>query len=476
MSKLPTVQVRFRAAPRALDAPARALLIGPLETTGTATADTPVRIVNGSDGAAFFGSSEMQDAIDLWFQSRASRDIELWAMGVDASTWTANTWEVTFTGTATASGTTVFRFGEYTVNLDIAKDDDQNAVATKFAAALTASIAPVAGVVDGVNLNQVNVTSAYLGAHTQRFPLSFDLYRDRGERGVAGVTAAIVNNADATGTPTFSSANLVEAYDYYLSPFRLTGWLDAVETWLDAGWEDRNNFAVHLVPLADTQANLVTFGDARQDKHTSYLPISNAPLFELSAAVAYLDAIARQQEGEGTANISGQRMPVPLLPAFTVALDGATLLDNGLTAIRAVRTTVTIVRAVVSYRENDQGAEDLVQFDLGIVLALAEYGNRLASYGESIQGKAIVADNTPLTPVTAKKAITENQVLGDVREINKQAWREAIIYAESEDAVSSVVTAITVTEDAGRKTGFQVDLDPELVRAVLFFGVLVQYR
>jgi phage tail sheath gpL-like len=474
--KTPTVSVRFVAAPRALDAPVRALLIGPKNSTGTATTNTPTKIVDAADGAALFGVSEMADAISLWFQSRASQTIELYGMGVDLSAGTGQAWTATFTATAAEeSGTMVFRFGSYTLNFDVTEGDDEDAIATAFAAAVTASTLPLTAAVDGVNANEVDLVTTYKGAHGARFPISFDLYRDRGERGVAGVSVVIAASTAGTGDPTFSSTLILDDYQYYLTPFRTTGWLDDLEVWITAGWDDRNNFARALVPLAGAQSALVTFGDARNDKHVSYFPISNAPMTELEAAVTYLDAIVRQTQLEGTANISGQGMPVPLLPAFTTQITSETVLDVGLSALRSVRTSVTVIRAVMSYREADNGAEDLVQFDLGTIQALAELGDRLASYGQTVLGKAIVAANTPLTPLVARKAISTDGILGEVRELLKAAWREALVFADSEDAVSDIVTSIEITEESGRKTGFSLILDPEMVRHVTVFDALVQY-
>jgi phage tail sheath gpL-like len=475
-NKTPTVSVRFVAAPRALDAPQRALLIGPKNTGGTATTNTPTKIVDAADGAALFGTSEMQDAITLWFRSRALQGIELYGMGVDLSAGTGQAWTVTFMGTATESGTQVYRFGNYVLNFTITEGDDGDACATAFAAAVTASTLPATAAVDGVTTNEVDFTTTYKGAHGARFPFSVDLYRDRGERGVAGITTVIAAGTAGTGDPTFSSTAILDDFQYYLSPFRTTAWLDALEVWLTAGWDDRNNFARALVPLAGASGALVTFGDARNDKHVSYLDISNAPIFELSAAVAYLDAILRQTDLEGTANISGQAMPFPLLPPFTTAHDSETILDAGITPLRSVRTSVTAVRAVMSYREADSGAEDLVQFDLGTVQALAELGDRLASYGQTVLGKAIVAAGTPLTPLVARKAITTDGIRAEVQELLKAASREALIFGATDEDIAAVVTSVEVSEEAGLKTGFDLVLDPEIVRHVIVFEALAQYR
>jgi phage tail sheath gpL-like len=224
------------------------------------------------------------------------------------------------------------------------------------------------------------------------------------------------------------------------------------------------------------QASVVAFGDLRNDRHTSYVATSDSPDLEAYTSVAMLASIRDAIETHGTPNISGQgeRHPVPIRP-FTVTHDSELLLQAGITPLRASGTTVTAVRFVASYREDTLGNEDLSQFDIGTVLSLIETGNRLKAEFQRHLGKAIVADGTPLSSIIAAVAISSEQLVGVVGEVLKGLWRDAILYGADEATIEQVVTSVTVLETGGRANGYQVVLDPTIVRRVIFLQALVRY-
>lgn len=476
-SKVPSVSVRFEAAKKALEGPAQVLVLGPIGAGGTASPGTVFKVIDEADTAAMVGDSEINDAVALWFDANLQQRYDLYVLGYDTTGWAANTWKITVAaGTAAASGTINIRFGEHHVPVAVAKDDDQDAVATKITAALTASQAPLAAVVNGVNANEVDITSDYVGLHTQRIPLSVDLYRDRGELGVDGITTSITNNADGSGEPAFSATPITEAYDWYLHTFRGTAYLDALETHLQARWDQKNDFAHAVLALAGSPSSVTTFGDARNDAHHTYVGISDAPMFELSAAVAFLDGVERQIRSENKPNISGQRMTLPRMPVFPTALDVEALLDAGVTPLRSQRSTVLAVRAVANKRENDVGAEDLRQYDLGAVLALREIGTRLVLWATDQLGKGIVADGTPLTPRLVSSTTSEGRLRGTAVEVLKGLWRDAVIFAPAEDALDGVLSSVQPVQSGGILTGFELIFDPELVRAVTNLDIFVRFN
>ena len=475
-SKVPSVSVRFEAAKKALEGPARVLLLGPLGATGTASPNQVFRVINEADTAALVGASELNDAVSLWFEANLQREYELFVLPYDTTGWTANTWALTVTGTATESGTLTIRYGEYTMPVAVAKGDTQDAIAAKMIAALTASQAPLSAVVNGTNANQVDVTSAYVGLHTQRIPLSVDLYRDRGELGVDGITTTLANNTDGSGEPVFSGAPIQDDYAWYLHGFRGTAFLDALAVWLQSRWSDANDFAHAGLALAGSQAAVKALGDARNDPHHTFVAIADAPMFELSAAVAFLDGLQRQIRSEGKVHISGQRMALPKLPAFTIPMDAEALLNAGVTPLRTQRATVLAVRVVANKRENDQGAEDLRQYDIGAVLALREIGQRLTRWATDQLGKGIVADGTPLTPRLVASTTSQGRLRGSVVEVLKGLWRDAILFAAAEDVLDQVLSSIEPVESGGILTGFELVFDPELVRNVTNLDLFVRFH
>ncbi len=479
--KTPGVSVLFRPQKAALETSKRVLILGVLGSD-IASEDVPAgpfKVLSEADTGVRVGDSDINEAVKLWFSSPLSQAYELYVLGYDADGFTPNTWTVTVAPVAAtqAAGTLNFRYGSYHVPVSVAKSANQDAIATAIADAINASSAPVTAVVNGTNANQVDLTSEYVGLHTQRYPVSFDLYRDRGETGVDGVTIDVVNGFTGAGEPTFDAAPLKdELFDWYLSAQQGTAWLDALALHLQAGWDERNNFGIAITGVSGTQSELTTLGDARNDAHTLYAPTVNAPTSELSGAVAYLDAIVRQQREQAKVNISGQAMLIPLLPTFTTKVDSEALLDAGVTAVKSQRALVYAVRTVVNRRLSPDGAEDLRHYDIGAILSLRDMGERLLSWANLQLGKAIVGEATPVTPEIAASTTSPNRLLATVREVFKGLWRDGIVYAESEADLESAVVAITPVESGGVLTGFDLVFEPELVRSIVLLNMFVRYN
>ncbi len=178
------------------------LLLGPLGPGGTAAAGKTFKVINEANTRQMVGKSDINDAVKLWFLAGLQQQYDLHVLPHDTNGWTPNSWTLTVTGTAAESGTLNFRYGGYYIPVAVVKDDAQNTIAGKLAAAITAANVPlVAAATD----NQVFITAEYVGLHTQRFPLSVDLYRDRGELGIDGVNVAVTNDENGSGEPAFDA-------------------------------------------------------------------------------------------------------------------------------------------------------------------------------------------------------------------------------------------------------------------------------
>jgi len=473
MSKVPSASVLFRLADAALEQPQSVLLIAPISSAGTGTPDTPTRVLDSEQGAAFFGESDGVAAVARFFELAMQADFDLYAFGVDASTWTTNTWEVTITGTSTKAGTNYWRFGSYQLPVGVPTGTSNTAHATLLAAALAASDLPLTAVVDGVNANQVNITSTDGGEHIARTPLSVDLYAERGESGVAGVSFEIVNNADATGSPTFDSTNIVQDHTWYLHPFHSTSWFDDIEEWLVDRWEN-SQFPHAITARNDTSSATVTLFDARNDFHSSYVAAANAPEWEIETAINMLNAI------QGTINTRGETVPqtIDLLLTMnrpTIVYDKATLLDAGAIPLRAAGSSTFAIRVVTNRRKTDGGQEDLRVFGIDARLRVRVLGRRLGGYLALQLDKAIVDDVAPLSPGVALHAISLDTIRAEISQLVDQAIRDAVIDLPLADAATVIQTVELITE-GGIKTGFNVRLNPRIVQNSTTLSALVSLR
>lgn len=477
MALVPTISVRFALAQLALELPARALLIAPKGSGGTATVDTPTKLTTAQQAADFFGASSGQEAAERWFTLGLQSNFELWGFAVDATGWTANTWEITASGTATAAGTNVLRLGDTVINVDIAKSATAAAAATAMAAAITAADTPFGAVVNGGVPEQVDITSDYVGAHAQRFHVSVDLYNDRGELGVDGLTwSAVTNNADSTGNPTtLTTTNLTaQPYLWYLNFSTTTSWLDSIETWLEDRWENANNYAHGITAVNDTQANTAGVGTPRNDEHMHFLGASDAPEFELQSAIASLRAVEDERADQDGITIRGVNTTLKM-NAPTVTLDATTLLTAGITPIYPVGTQAKAVRMVSNRRKDDASATDLRFFALSAMLRTRTLGDRLTALLTPHLGDNLVSDDSALSPNIARNSTSLAKLESEVRALLKQAAKDAIIDATQETA-AAVLTGITTITEGGIKTGFSINLNPTLVQGITELKALATLR
>jgi len=54
---------------------------------------------------------------------------------------------------------------------------------------------------------------------------------------------ALANSETGAGEPVFDPELLTEDYDYFIHPFRTVAFLDALEAYQQAGWDERNEFS-----------------------------------------------------------------------------------------------------------------------------------------------------------------------------------------------------------------------------------------
>ena len=473
MALTPTNSVRFRFANLALEGAERLMLMGPIGTGGTATSNTPYKITSVAVAQDLFGASQVVDATRIWFASRLAADRELWAFGFDDTGWAANTWTLTAAaGTATAGGTLVLRFGDYTIPVTILKGDDEDAVAAAIDAAVSArtDVPATAAAV----ANVVTLTSGYLGLEANRIPVSIDLYGDRGELGVPGVSVTVANNDAGSGEPgALDSTNLAEVYDFWAHANQGTAFLDSLEEFLDSQWDQKNNYARAIKSIFGTdQAAVVALTDSRNDQHHTYIPQKNAPYFELSQAVrVWVEALKVLDRPAGAGGFRSQSIPLPGNPPTEPNFDSEAMLQAGQSPLRVSRNgAARIVRLVGNRRENDEGVEDLRLFDFAAYVRVRELGRRMVAENARHLDKGIIAvGQVPAARVAAEMIDEEQYRLAFVAVFTQAAADGLITRLDPNQPFdpTAVIASITKKMDGGIQTGFDMIVNPEVVQNVV---------
>lgn len=332
----------------------------------------------------------------------------------------------------------------------------------------------LAGGVDAV----VTLTSDYIGEHAQRFQTTVNLYRDRGEEGIDGVSYAIVNNEDATGAAAaIDTTNYVDAFLWYVAPFQGTVWLDSLDAWISDRWATANNYAEAIYALSGSQADAVAFGDALNTQYVWPTDTANAPEFEMQSAMSLLHAVeARMQlQVSDSLRTGANTVNVPVrMNAPTENHDPEALLAAGVSPLRVDRTTVTAIRMVTTRDETD-GAPDERLFDLAAVLRARHLGERMGAALAPQLGKGIAQDGQQLSPAVARESTSAAEIQGIARAVMRQASADNIVSMLADDAAASVNDVAIITE-AGVAKGFTFSFDPELTQNVIEIEVLGNLR
>jgi phage tail sheath gpL-like len=457
--------------------------MGPIGAGGTAALSTPVQITSVANAETLFADSPVVDAARVWFRSRLSSDRELWAFGFDATTWLANTWGLTVTGTATSGGSLVFRYGDATLSITVAKDDDASATAAKINAAINAAnnIPATSTVLAAV----VTVTSDYVGLETQRTPISFDLYSTRGEPGVPGISVAVVSDDVGAGEPgALVTTNIsgTESYDWYIHGNHGTALLDSLEDHLETRHQDHNNYARAFasIALAD-QAATIAVATARNDLHHTWAAQQQSPTFELSAATHTLIQVLQDLDlPEGAGGFPSQNRPflgpAPIEPNF----DAEAILQAGISPIRVSRTGAAVFVRLVTNRRTDDGAvKDLRLFGLDAPMRTRELGQRMVAENALQLDKGILGPGQLATSLIAGRQTDEALILQRYEALFTTANEDGLITTVDPTQTfdpAAVVTGIVLKFDGGTAIGWDLAVNPEIVQNVVAMTTLATLR
>lgn len=287
-----------------------------------------------------------------------------WIVGIaDLEASAANTWTVTYTGTATASGEISLYVGGRLVRATVVSGD----TATVAAAAVDAAVA-AADAYPVTAANAVGVLTL-TSIHSNTLANGYDVRHNyNGEELPAGITATVLNNAAGTGTPT--AALIQAAFDKlgdtwvteiawpYTDSASLT---ELKNEMFDREGPDRQIPGVAFAALEDTAANVI----AHDGKNSEWISIDGvatqpSPVWEVAAAVC---AVVALSSGNDPAR-PYQTLPLIgiLGPAETdrfTAADEQSILESGhATTFVDTGGTVRIQVQVSTYTTTALGAPD----------------------------------------------------------------------------------------------------------------------
>lgn len=378
------------------------LLVGRKLSAGSATVGVPVNIGSASPNA-LFGAGSMLADMALYARWHNPTGLIFALPVADPGGAVAATGKLSFSGTATASGTLVRYIAGERYEVGVAVGDTAVVVAAAMVAKVNkgytrfnrAMSAPVTATVDGTNAYQCDLAANHAGTEGNGIRIEAGL--DGNETDPAGITTTITAMASGSGAVDIAAAlaNLgSQQFDWVVAGgYCTTTQLNAARDFFsDAGsgrWSPTVGLDGHYIVANDGNlSSQTTLGAARNDRHASILGTHNYPhpLWTWAAALggvvgfsknlgrALTEAveIARPLQ---TLALQGLRPPKALGDQWGLA-DRDSLYRNGIGAVTfGADGLAHIDRIVTSYLTNLWAQPDITFLDIETI-AIAAYVKR----------------------------------------------------------------------------------------------------
>lgn len=257
----------------------KVLVVGQRLAAGTVAANIATRVNTGEQAEEYFGRGSML-AEQIKAIKNADRFMETYAIALDeAVAGVAALGKITATGAATGSGTLAIYIGGKKVLVGVAAGDAQTVTATAIAAAITADkTLPVSAAVNGITLNQVDLTCKWKGETGNDIDLRMNYYGEATPKGVVmtfGVMATGATNPDITAT---IAAIGDEWYNWIVMPFTDTANLVVLETELDSRWGPLRQIGARaFAAFRGTHSATGTKGNGRNNPHVTCMGTNTSP-------------------------------------------------------------------------------------------------------------------------------------------------------------------------------------------------------
>lgn len=378
--KTPFVYIEFDNS-RAVQGPSlqeyKILVFGQKIPSGTKTQLEIQKITNKDQAAQYFGKGSML-AHQLEKMLEANKVNQIFAMPIDddGSAVKADG-KIAFTGPATKAGVASIMIGGRRVRTAVAVGDTADTIAANVIIALNLDTdLPTTALVDGVNSNEVNITSKNGGEAANEIDIRANYFD--GEEYPEGVGATITPMANGVANPDIAAAIAVlddTQYNIICNPYTDASNLSAMESELSDrfGPLTQNDGYAITAKRGDFSA-LTTFGNTRNSQFTIAFE-GNGPNSPWEKAASICGVIALQGQADPARPFQTLEIPA-ILPGTGAEVFNLTernqMLGNGIaTSTIDDGGLVRIERTITTYKTNAFGANDSSYYDLNTLLTLS---------------------------------------------------------------------------------------------------------
>lgn len=387
------------------------LLVGNKTSAGSAVVGTRYSVTSEDEARSLFGAGS-----ELFLMVKAAiaaaKSVTLYAIAVTESAGTAASATLTVTGTATSAGTIrVWVAGEY-VDVAVALNDAQNAIATAINAAIgTMTDWPVTS---GVATNVVTATARHKGPRGNRIG-----WRAEVLEGAAGVTLTLTGSGFLASGATSDDPQAVldtmlgTRHHYIVSPYDDATNLAKFTSHVDAQDEPEVGQRTQVIAASvDTQANQIALTTGRNFARLQVVGQEGGEQTPAAIAAAMAAVRATEESLDPAANLDGVVVtgikPSPRLADKLTGGEKIAAVNAGITVLVEVAGgSMAIVRSVTTRTKDANGGADYRVLDTSKV-TVADYvcDTIEVGFADRFQGYKLKPDPAEGAPPVPPKVCT----------------------------------------------------------------------
>lgn len=458
----------------------RTLIVGQKTAAGTGAANTPMLVSRTDEAKQLAGVGSIAARMHEIYRANDATG-EVWMLLLDdLGAGVANVRTITITGNATESGTLSLYIAGQKLQVAVVLGDAPTAIATAIAAAINAAVNLPVTATSAAGV--VTCTCRHKGAVGNDIDYRLN-YRGLagGEKTPAGITVAFAQTVAGSGTPTLTTALAAlgdEEYDFIIHPYTDSTSLDAFKTLMNdttGRWAYNRQIYGHVYTAkADTFANLVTLGLARNDQHASIAGYETGvpnPSWEYAAAYGARNAVfiaADPARPTQTGELIGI-LPSAAAGRF-IQTERGTLLNSGIATSYVGGSAQRVERAITTYQKNAWNQADPSYLDSETMHTLAHILRRLRyAVTQKYPRHKLANDGTRFG--AGQAIVTPSVVRGEI--LSEYAALEEQGIVENAKAFAA---NLIVERDANDPNRLNVLYPPDLVNQLRVFAVLAQFR
>ena len=469
----------------------KALLIGYMAPAGSAAADVPVQVTSKAQAATLFGSGSDLHRMCLRYLD-ADPFGELWGLPLTPASSSAATEDFTVVAASGAQedGTLHLYLGGRKVEVSVSESDTANDIASAIASAISASTEPL-GVTASAALAVVTLTYIHHGSTGDSFDVRANYYgpaggetypdgvvvQDSGANDI-GVEATELGSGTAGGADaslTTAISNMGdEPFDFIGHGFANATAMDALETEMADRWGALQQVYGHVWTCKrDSQSNLTTLGNSRNDEHNSILGHSLTPTVDCELAAAWMGTAAQSLKIDParplqTLEVVGI-LPPTINDAFTIT-EQNTLLYDGISTVNRAGGKLRVTRCITTYQTNAAGDPDDSYLDVTTLYTCAAILRALKSRITSkFPRTKLVSDGTPIAEGAAivSPSTIRAELVAQYIEMEGLGWVEDR---------AGFISSLIVERNATDPNRVDVLYPPNLVNGLRVMAVLNRFR